>query len=531
MLLKTSRNSPFLASCHSLYFAKSILFYPLLASYNFFYFAKCHLFIVLLASYKNIFMDDIVGREVEKQLLSQIENSGEAELVAVYGRRRVGKTYLIRTYFQRQMAFELSGVHSATREQQLENFSAALSKASGSLPLATPVSWFSAFAMLQTHLAPIVKKKRTVIFIDEFPWLSTPRSGFMQAFENFWNMWASRQPNLVVIICGSAAAWMIQKVINNRGGLHNRLTHRIRLQPFTLSETAAFFAARKINLDQYQVLQLYMAMGGIPQYLKEVKTGESAMQAIDRACFTKDGLLYDEFKNLFHSLFDNPAYHIDVVRALAKKGIGMTRGEIITACKLTSGGGTTQVLDELTESGFITPYIPFGKKAKDSVYKLADEYSNFYIKFIEGSRQAGAGSWLKFSAGQSWKSWSGSAFESICMKHEVQIKRALGIESVHTETSAWRHHPKENEQGVQIDMLIDRQDRCINICEMKFSIGEFELTKGYAAELQHKISTFRDHTKTRKTLFLTMITTHGVKNKAQYAGLVQSEVTMAALFK
>ncbi len=476
-------------------------------------------------------MNDIIGREVEKQLLSQIEKSGEAELVVVYGRRRVGKTYLIRTYFQKQMAFELSGVHDANLQQQLENFSAALSKASGSLPLASPANWYNAFAMLQAYLEPVVKKKRSVIFIDEFPWLCTSRSGFMQAFEHFWNVWASRQPNLIVVICGSAAAWMIQHIINSRGGLHNRLTRRIRLLPFTLGETEAFFAARKVNLDQYQILQLYMAMGGIPQYLKEVKTGESAMQAIDHSCFTKDGLLHDEFKNLFYSLFDKPALHIEVVRALAKKGMGLTRNEIIAACKFTSGGGTSKILDELSESGFITPYIPFGKKAKDSIYKLTDEYSAFYIKFIEGSRPAGSGTWLKFSTGQAWKSWSGNAFESICMKHELQIKRALGIEGVYTETSVWRHHPVGNEQGTQIDLLIDRQDRCINVCEMKFSIAGFELTKSYAAELQTKLNAFRDHTKTRKTLFLTMITTHGVKNAAQYTGLVQSEVTMAALFK
>lgn len=476
-------------------------------------------------------MEIIIGREVEKELLLKIEQSGEPELVAVYGRRRVGKTFLILNAFEKQLAFEFSGIHNATLDQQLENFIEALSNASGSLPLGKPTSWIQAFKLLTNYLTPIITKQRKIVFFDEFPWINTPRSGFMQAFENFWNVWASRQKNLVVVICGSAASWMIQKVINNRGGLHNRVTRRIRLLPFTIGETEAFLKSRKINLDKYQILQLYMVMGGIPQYLKEIEKGESAIQTIDRICFTKDGLLYDEFKNLYHSLFDDAGHHIDVIRTLARKGKGLTRGEIIETCKLTSGGGTTQLLDELSESGFITPYIPFDRTAKDSIYKLTDEYSLFYVKFLESNKLKGPGEWIKFSTGSSWKSWSGIAFESVCMKHERQLKKALGIENVHTETSIWRYRPQKDEQGTQIDLLIDRKDLCINICEMKFSVSDFEITKSYAKELESKLKIFRDNTQTRKTLFLTMVTTHGVKNTRNYVGLIQNEITMEALFK
>jgi hypothetical protein len=475
-------------------------------------------------------MANIAGREDEQILLHRILKSGEPELVVVYGRRRVGKTFLVRQVFEKQTAFEFSGIHNATLSQQLENFIKALSEAAG-LPLAKPANWPQAFKILTDYLTPIIKRRRKVIFFDEFPWASTPRSGFMQAFESFWNMWASRQKNLVVVICGSAAAWMIQKVINNRGGLHNRVTRKIRLMPFTLGETEQFLKERKINLDKYQVLQLYMAMGGIPQYLKEVAKGESAMQAIDKACFTKSGLLYDEFKNLFSSLFDGAGYHINVVKALAKKGTGLTRNEIIEACKLTSGGGATQLLEELTESGFITPYIPFDRTAKDSIYKLTDEYSLFFVKFIEHSKFTGAGAWEKSSAGASWKSWSGMAFESICMKHTPQLKRALGIGNVHTETSVWRHRSQTGGQGTQIDLLIDRQDSCINVCEMKFSAEGYEISKSYAKELENKLMVFRTITQTRKTLFITMVTTNGVNNMLHYAGLVENEITMGALFK
>lgn len=476
-------------------------------------------------------MGNLVGRSDEIIHLSKIAASGEAELLAVYGRRRVGKTFLIRNFFEKQMAFEFSGVHDANLKQQLENFIAVLSRASGSLPLARPASWDEAFRLLADYLTPLLKKQRRVVFLDEFPWINTKRSGFLQAFENFWNTWACRQNNLIIVICGSAASWMIQNVIRNKGGLHNRVTRKMRLLPFSVSETELFLKSRKINLDRYQILQLYMAMGGIPHYLKEIERGESAAQAIDRICFTKDGLLNEEFQNLYLSLFENARNHMDVIRALARKNSGLSRNEIIESCKLSSGGWATQLLEELSESGFITPYIPFNRTAKDAVYRLTDEYSLFYIKFIENSRSQGPGTWIKLSTSSAWRSWSGYAFESICMKHSQLLKKSLGIENVQTEISVWRQAAENGSDGAQIDLLIDRRDQCINICEMKFSLNDFEITKSYSKELEQKIRVFRERTKTRKSIFLTMVTTYGISNWDNYAGLVQSQVTMDAIFE
>ena len=473
----------------------------------------------------------IIGREAEKELLLEIIKSTDPELVAVYGRRRVGKTFLIRNMLEKQLAFEYSGVHNATLNQQLESFIQAITLATKSpVALAKPGNWGEAFKILTDYITPLIKKQKRVIFFDEFPWINTPKSGFMQAFENFWNAWASKQNNLVVIICGSAAAWMIDNIIHNKGGLHNRVTKKIRLLPFNLHETEAFLKERKVNLDRYQILQLYMVMGGIPHYLKEIKTGESSAQAIDRICFSKDGLLQSEFKILYQSLFDDASNHMLVIKALANKGMGLTRNEIIESSKLTSGGWLSKVLDELTESGFIKPYIPFDKTAKDSAYKLTDEYSRFYLKFIEHNRSEGKGIWISLSRETSWKSWSGNAFESVCLKHIQQIKKALGIEAVKTEISSWRYKPEKGEKGAQIDLLIDRQDLCINICEIKFSVADFTIEKSYATELENKVNVFRAQTKTRKTIFLTMITSFGIKKNPNALRLVQNEVTMDALF-
>jgi AAA+ ATPase superfamily predicted ATPase len=509
--------------------AKSSVYVGVLAADNFVSAAKCDIFVKAgIELYK---MEQLTGRESERKILHQALESKEAELVAVYGRRRVGKTFLIRQVYRQNIICEFSGVHGASTQQQLENFRNSIALALKTpIPPAIPKSWPEAFMLLINFSTPLLRKK-AVIFFDELPWLSSHKSGFLSAFEYFWNSWASRQPNLVVAVCGSAASWMIQKIVNNKGGLHNRITKRMRLLPFTLYETSAYLKSKSITLDQYQILQVYMALGGIPHYLKEINKGESSTQIIDRLCFTKDGLLVNEFKNLYGSLFDMADRHISVVRALAAKPSGLTRKEIIKTCNLQTGGTTTKLLEELIESGFAGLYIPFQKTVKDAIYKLSDEYSSFYLKFIEHSRTMGQGTWIKKAATPSWKSWSGTAFESICLKHTLQIKHAIGISGILTEESAWRFAPGKAGKGAQIDLLLDRQDACINICEAKFSTSEYTIEKAYAVELNDKLAIFKTQTKTRKTLFLTMVTTFGTKDNQYKTSLVQNEVIMDDLFR
>ncbi|MCX2478184.1 ATP-binding protein [Pedobacter sp. MC2016-15] len=476
-------------------------------------------------------MKAIIGRTAEQAVLLKALNSNEAELIAVFGRRRVGKTYLVREYFHKQMLFDFSGVHNESLQKQLTNFRNTLTyNLKLNILTEVPASWTDAFFQLRNTIEPLITKNKGVIFLDEFPWLNSPRSGFLQAFEFFWNSWASRQKNLIVVICGSAASWMIQNVVRNKNGLHNRITRKIRLLPFNLSETKSYLNHRNINLDEYQIMQLYMAMGGIPQYLKGVEVGKSAAQNIDQMCFTKEGILQTEFTDLYRSLFDEAGKHITIVRALANKPGGLTRKQILDVLGVSTGGRVTSLLDELTESGFISSYLPFKKNVRDTIYKLADEYSRFYLKFMEGNRASGEGTWIKMSSTPSWRSWSGTAFESVCLKHIEQIKVALGINGIQAEPSTWRHVPGKGMAGAQIDLLIDRADFCINICEMKFSTTEFSINKKYADELKSKADVFKQETKTSKTIMMVMITTFGVQNNSYKIGLIQNEVTMSLLF-
>ena len=476
-------------------------------------------------------MEKLIGRSDEKKLLQEAMHSGAPELIALFGRRRVGKTFLIRQYLGKSLVFEFVGTRDAKLAGQLDNFKKALGKAIGSDKIyQAPATWSDAFEQLNHYLAPILAKRRAVVFLDEFPWLSTHKSGFMPAFDHWWNSWGTKQTNLVVVICGSAASWMIQNIVNNKAGLHNRITRKIRLLPFNLKETEEFLQARNVNMDRYQLLQLYMVMGGIPHYLKEVKKGESSTQAIDRVCFTKDGLLATEFSNLYHSLFDDATRHLAVVRVLARNNSGLTRTEIIDQAGLTSGGTITGLLEELIESGFVMDWQPYDKKSKDTIYKLADEFTHFYLKFMTGNKTSGNAVWQSFSSGQSWKSWSGVAFERLCLKHIPQIKKELGIATVYTEESVWRYLPRKG-KGAQIDLLLDRKDFVINLCEMKYSAAEFLVDKAYAAELENKREVFKRQTKTKKSIFLTFITTFGIKDNEYAKRLIQNSISIDALFE
>lgn len=477
-------------------------------------------------------MQNFIGREPEIRILTEALESAEPELVAVIGRRRVGKTFLVRHVYGRQMVFEFSGVKETSAIRQLERFGMALTKSFDlEAPPAKLRSWLQAFSLLSDLLEKKSAAKQRVVFLDEFPWLDTPRSGFLAAFDHFWNSWATRQSNLVVVICGSAASWMIRNVVRSKGGLHNRLTRRIRLLPFNLRETEQFLQKRNIAFKRYQILQLYMMMGGIPHYLKELRRGESVDQAIDRLFFGADGLLREEFENLYPALFDDAGRHLAAVRALAAKPSGLTRNQIIAHCNLNSGGSTTKMLEELLESGFIQQYLPFGNTAKDAIFKLSDEYTIFYLKFIENSKAVGAGAWINKSQSPAYRVWCGYAFENLCLKHVPQIKKALGISGVYTEQSIWRSEGDGSIAGAQIDLVLDRADQCINLVEVKFSNAEFVVDKKYAAELENKKRVFAAKTGTRKSLFLTMIANFGVKKNQHALHTLHHSLTMDILFE
>ena len=456
-------------------------------------------------------MEKLIGRTAELKLLQSLKDRNRSDFVAVFGRRRVGKTFLIRQAFEGAFSFQLTGLAKGNFREQLTNFHAALlsQKPTGhDIPIAK--TWFAAFQQLIAHLEGL-PAGRKVVFLDELPWMDTPQSSFISALEHFWNSWASARSDVLLIVCGSAASWMIHSLLMNTGGLYNRVTHRIKLEPFTLAECEAYFVERGAAFNRYQLIQLYMVLGGIPFYLEQVDMGKSALQNINDLCFAPSGFMRVEFGYLFASLFKQSDRHLAVVEALALKSKGMGRDELLKKAKLANGGSTTKVLRELEESNFIRKYNAFESRSKNAVFQLTDFYTLFYLKFIYKSDTLDDYVWgpdvPEFTA------WSGYAFEQVCLQHTPQLKQALNIGGVVTRSSAWLGD--DGTRKAQIDLVIDRRDGVINLCEMKFSTSTFTITKAYATELREKIRLFKELTKTRKAVYLTMVTTYGLTRNNQ----------------
>jgi uncharacterized protein len=475
-------------------------------------------------------MQQIIGRKEELKAFEQLKKSPKPAFVAVYGRRRVGKTYLVKQFFGQSFSFYMTGVANVTTRQHLSNFHTALvARYPEAERFKQPKDWFQAFQQLITILEAQNDAEKKVLFLDELPWLDTQKSGFIPALEHFWNSWASSRTNILLIVCGSAASWMINNLINHRGGLHNRVTHRLILEPFTLAECEQYFQSRGMNYERYQILQIFMVTGGIPFYLEQIDKGLTAAQNIDRLCFTKNGLLRTEFDNLYTSLFKAADKHTLVIETLAKKNKGMSRDELLQKAALSNGGGLTRILSELEESGFIRRYKSFGHTTRHVQYQVSDFYSLFYLKFIKNADLTDQNSWLDRIDNPEVRAWSGYAFEQICLAHLPQIKRALGISSVQTQSSVWQG--SDGQHAAQVDLVIDRRDQTIHLCEMKFSIHPFVIDKAYADSLRQKIGVFKAATATRKSIFLTFITTFGLAQNEYAGSLVQNSLTMDALFE
>jgi predicted transcriptional regulator len=393
-----------------------------------------------------------------------------------------------------------------------------------------------AFEQLKSVIRESQQIKK-VVFIDEMPWLDTPKSDFLMAFEHFWNHFCAGRSDILLIVCGSATSWLTNKIFNNRGGLHNRVTRQMEILPFTLGECETYFISKNIKLERYQIVESYMILGGIPYYLSLMEKGKSFAQNIDLLLFHKNALLKNEFRNLYASLFRRAENHIEVVKALSTKITGLTRDQIAKATKRTSGGGLTKVLLELESCGFIRRYQTGYNKRNNVLYQLTDFYTLFYFQFVKDRHINDTDYWLHTVDAPKYRAWSGFAFERVCMAHALQIKRALGISGVKTYLFSWNsrsdvaRHVAPTDTATQIDLCIDRNDQVINLCEMKFSVHLFSIDKEYAHNLRHKISAFKTETKTKKAVFLTMITTFGLVQNEYALNLVQNQLTMDELFE
>lgn len=483
----------------------------------------------------------IIGRWRELELLKELFESRKSEFIAIYGRRRVGKTYLIKNLIDSLPAvfFHITGIQKGGLKDQLAEFAKQIgSTFYQGASLVSRSGWIDAFEDLTIAIDKMPKDQKVVLFFDEFPWMATPRSKLIMALELYWNRYWVFDNRIKLIICGSATSWIIENIINNKGGLHNRVTRTIHLQPFSLYETESYLKEYKINLNRRQILDLYTVLGGVPLYWSFVRKGCSAHQCIDELCFQRNGPLVKEFERLFNSLFEDAKPYIELIRTIATYRYGIGQAELITKSKLPDGGNTVRRLHQLEEAGFITSLVPYGRKEKGLYYVIDDEYSLFYLYWIEpkvkliSRKSINQGFWLAQANQPTWKTWVALSFESTCYKHVDQIRKALKIDPGAT-SGTWRFVPKANQEetGAQIDLLFDRLDGAITLCEIKYSDKPFAIDKSYAQQILKKMEVFRKQTKTKKQLFFSMITTMGLKPTMYSEELIANEALLDDLFK
>lgn len=470
-------------------------------------------------------LNEIIGREREIEILRTCTESDKAEFVAVYGRRRIGKTFLVKQFFGDTFDFYTSGIYQGSRRDQLALFNKQLNKYANSV-YPQPNTWFEAFDQLEHYISNLQKDK-VILFFDELPWMDVPHSKFLQALELFWNMFASTRKNLKFIVCGSATTWMMGKLIGNKGGLYNRLTCSIKLEAFTLRETEIYLKHAGMDWPRGQIVDCYMTMGGTPYYLSMLRKDKSLYQNIDNLFFSADAPLRTEYSFLFRSLFNDSNNYRNVVNLLAKHGQGMTRSEIREALKMSDGGMLSEILNNLCSCDFVRRYSGFEKKERDVMYQLCDLFILFHLRFVAGSTQKDQHAWSNMIDNPARRAWSGYAFEQVCFAHVPQLKQALGISGILSNVCSWRSRNANDK--AQIDMVIDRRDQVINLCEMKYTSAPYKVTKNYYQHLIDRQEQFRSETRTRKALMLTMVSALGLESNA-YAGSIPKVITLDDLF-
>lgn len=491
--------------------------------------------------------ENIIGREREIKELNNMYNSGKAELVALYGRRRVGKTFLVDEVLEGKITFRHAGLSPIEREQednknenvkvcksqmklQLKHFYMSLMR-HGMKKSHCPTSWLEAFYMLESLIEklPMQKNGRQVLFLDELPWMDTPRSGFVTAFEAFWNTWGCHRRNLMVIVCGSATSWILDNFIDNHGGLYGRVTKEIKIRPFCLEECELFYKNRDVRLSRYDIVQSYMVMGGIPYYMNYVERGMSINQVVSELFFGEEARLKGEYDRLFASVFSKPEAMKLIVETLATRHAGWSRQQLIEKTGMDDNGTFSSMLKSLTASDFIIKYSPFGHAKNEDYYKLTDSFCWFWLHFVKGCKKLATDFWQGEATG-AVRSWRGIAFEEVCWYHWRQIKRSLGINGVQAELSAWSKHGDEESEGTQIDLLIERNDHIINMCEMKFYNDEFTVDKTYHKKLINRQNMLERQLPKNSVVHPTLITTEGLKYN-EYSGIFQKVVTLDDLFR
>ena len=454
----------------------------------------------------------IIGRREEIRELEKCEKSKKSELVCVYGRRRVGKTYLVEQSFANLFAFRATGVESGNTRTQLKSFYQRLVEA-GDTERRVPQDWFEAFSRLERILAAENIRRsihgKRIVFFDEFPWFATPRSDFLEAFGEFWNRCGTAQGDFLFIICGSATSWIIKNILEDTGSLYNRVTSQIFLRPFSLRETELYMESRVFGWSRRQIVECQMIFGGLPYFFDLLNPDESLTWNINALIFKPHALLRHESKKLLEAtLKKSPAYN-DILKCLSSHYYGMQKNACFASLDI-SQGTFSRAVEDLIKCGYVHESVDRYSKGHPLRLQLIDPFLLFHYNFLEkGYSETTRFEDFKSDTGR-YNNWRGHAFEILCMYHIDHIKNALGISGVRTNSYAWVSEKNE----AQIDLVLDRDDGIVNICEEKYTDTAFAVSAEYEERLLKKMDIYRAETKTKKALKIVMICTENLAGTA-----------------
>lgn len=480
---------------------------------------------------------ELIGREKEVQELERLYRTDKSEFVAVYGRRRVGKTYLINQVFSDRIVFRHTGItpvdinsriEKSPMKVQLKAFFRSLNEQGGDFRK-IPHDWYEAFLMLKELLEKKKNGKKRVVFLDELSFMDTRKSEFIPALSDFYNNYVSRQSDILLIVCGSATSYILNNLVNNHAGLYDRLTYQMKISPFKLKDTELLLLHNGWKLPRLEITKAYMIFGGIPFYLDYLNPDYSLARNIDNLIFRKEGSLRNEFSRLFSSTFTNAELTEKIVRSLFKKRIGLTKDELLKSLGKSDSPAFRNAVLALEESDFVLKYIPFGGKKKDERIKLIDPFCLFYLRFVDRNSAFNESFYSDNQFSQPVLSAQGYGFEDVCFNHIPEIKKALGISGVQCEVGPYFQKDTDNNKAYQIDMVIVRKDNVVDLCEAKFSLSEFELNLKGNQRLAEKISHLNELLPKRYIVQAVLLTTFGLKN-SQYSSTFQSVITLDDLF-
>lgn len=453
---------------------------------------------------------EMVGRVQERRCLDRCDGSDKSELVCVYGRRRVGKTFLVEQTLGPFFAFHVVGSKDAATSSQLREFGLELTDRGDPNPN-PPADWREAFNRLYKVItapdAPRSPHGKAVVFIDEFPWFAKQRSDFLSAFSTFWNRRSTTGQKLLVVICGSATSWVIEHVLESAGDMAARVTESIFLKPFALAETKEYFDSRGFGWDERSLIETQMVFGGLPYFFSLMSPHQSLAQSIDRLCLRPRAQLRDETMILLESTMRRSRLYVELFALLAQHRYGVPKAE---AMRLL-GHSTNQFIKATAEAvkcGYVHEYKNLSKPQNPKYLMLVDPFILFHYRLIEPAHGDSPRSWADFVADQErYTAWRGNAFEIVCLQHVRQLKSALGIGGVLTKEYPWASARKAG--GAQVDLVIERADRIVNLCEMKFTDAPYELTSAVEQELVRKREVFREETGTRLALKTVLVSAQG----------------------